>query len=199
MRRVRDGAPARTGTPRCRGGGMEHRQAGSGLRAGAPSPTGLGPRGPRLIPGMLPQRSGVRGRLEQVCVPRGSSPAANRMFRASLVLGGCLPSSSRERTLFTKVFYPPRRNFALHKLLSCRCCPSPALCQALPRFKIPPEHPHKDLARDHRIMAWFGLEGTSKLTTSQRPRHGQGRLPPDQEMLRLLVVQQPGNLLDTRC
>ena len=70
---------------------------------------------PRLIPGLLPQRSCLRG--------PGSSPAANRMPWATLVLGGCLPSSVRE--LFTKVFYPPRRNFALHKLLSLQVLSKP--------------------------------------------------------------------------
>ncbi|XP_074389333.1 uncharacterized protein LOC141727181 [Zonotrichia albicollis] len=57
--------------------------------------------------------------------------------------------------------------------------PKTPCCRALPQFKIPPEHPGRELARNHRIMARFGLEGTSKLATSQQD---EGHLPPDQEM-----------------
>jgi len=32
----------------------------------------------------------------------------------------------------------------------------------------------------HRIIEWFGLEGTLKIILFQPPCHGQGPLPPDQ-------------------
>lgn len=96
---------------------------------------------------------------------RGSSPAANRWSWAGLV---CLPSPIRERTLLTKVLYPPRRNFALRKLLSCRCCPSPALCRVLPRLKIPPEHPHRELARNRSF--WVGKDLRAHPIPTPMPR-----------------------------
>ncbi|KAL2294080.1 hypothetical protein Nmel_007801, partial [Mimus melanotis] len=69
MREMQDGAPAWSRDPE-----MREMQDGDEGGSGWSSRTDPGRRGPRLIPGMLPQRSGVPGRRAQVCVARVPLP-----------------------------------------------------------------------------------------------------------------------------
>jgi len=42
------------------------------------------------------------------------------------------------------------------------------------------KHPKRILAKSHRIIEWFGQEGTLKIIWFQSPCHERGHLPPDQ-------------------
>ncbi|XP_077027968.1 uncharacterized protein LOC143692198 [Agelaius phoeniceus] len=163
--RVRDVEhPHPAGTPGCGGCGMELPHGDGTPRCGCsiPHDPHRGVRAPcgssiRLIPGMLPQRSGGHGRRDRVCA--AGAPLPRQIACPGLVwfwVGACSRLSGRGRC--------SRRCFILRGgilpstklLLSCRCCPSPALCRVLPRFKTPPERIYT--GNSHGITgSWHGL------------------------------------------
>jgi len=59
------------------------------------------------------------------------------------------------------------------------------MTEILGKLRVKHRKEERDKTNNHRIVEWFGLEGTLEIIYFQPPGHGQGHLPPDQ------VAQSP--------